>query len=171
MIYSFQNACFRDKETGLYNEAYFMEMFHREWHRMIREHHALSVLVVHPNLDIMNPRGMEEYVTLAQILEQTTKRTTDLVSRFKDNEFIIGLFDLTPDGTTTIIERILDAIKQSPNGSLASAKHAFIGGLNVYPTQSVDISDVLEEVETITSMESRNRQPEQHYALKLHEVH
>lgn len=171
MIYSFENSAFRDKQTGLYSEAYFMEIFRREWHRMIREHHALSVLVVHPNLDLKQPQGLEEYVNLAHLLDESTKRTTDLVSRFNNTEFIIGLFDLTPDGTTTIIERILEGIKGTNNGALVQAKQAFIGGLNVYPSQTVDINGVLEEVETLTHLHTRNQQVNLGYELRLHEVH
>lgn len=171
MIYSFENASFRDKETGLYSEAYFMEMFYREWHRMIREHQALSVLVIHPNIDIMNPQGMEKYVQLARLLDENTKRTTDLVSRFHNSEFIIGLFDLSPNGTTTIIERILHAIDATSNNEVLLPKNAFIGGLNVYPDQNVDISAVLEEVETIRSAHSRHRAKETNYELRLHRVH
>ena len=171
MIYSFENSVFKDKETGLYSEAYFMEVFHREWHRMIRAHHALSVLIIHPNLDINKPKGLQQYVNLAHLLNDSTKRTTDLVSRFHNNEFIIGLFDLTPDGTTTIIERILSSIKQSDSGTLVQAKNAFIGGLNVYPSSNVDIGNVLQEAETIAGMQSRNSQTESHYELRLHEVH
>ena len=168
MIYSFQNSCFRDKDTGLYNEAYFMEMFYREWHRMIREHHALSVLVIHPNLDIMNPKGMQEYINLANVLQNSIKRTTDLVSRFHKNEFIVGLFDLTPDGTTTIIERLLQNIQQTSKGTTVQSSTAFIGALNVFPNHDIDIANILQEVETIADIESRNRQGENHYELRLH---
>ncbi len=171
MIYPFENSVFKDKETGLYSEAYFMEVFHREWHRMIREHQALSVLVVHPNLDINKPSGLQEYVNLAHLLNDSTKRTTDLVSRFHNNEFIVGLFDLNPDGTTTIIQRILNSIKQDGSGTLKHAKNAFIGGLNVYPTNNVDISNVLQEAETIAALQNRSTQIESHYELRLHEVH
>jgi GGDEF domain-containing protein len=170
MIYSFENSSFRDRETGLYSEAYFMEIFHREWHRMIREHHALSVLVVHPNLDILSPDGMQDYVQLAQIINKNTKRTTDLVSRFHNNEFIVGLFDLTADGTTTIIERILTAIKISSEHNHLHSSSAFIGGLNVFPNQNLDICNVLEEVETITSLNARRRKLESAYELRLHEM-
>lgn len=171
MIYSFENSVFKDKETGLYSEAYFMEVFHREWHRMIREHHALSVLIIHPNLDIDKPKGLQEYVNLAHLLNDSTKRTTDLVSRFHNNEFIVGLFDLNPDGTTTIIQRILNSIKQGGNGTLLLAKNAFIGGLNVYPSNNIDIGNVLQEAETITGLQSRSTQIETHYELRLYEVH
>ena len=134
MVYSFSSASFRDRDTGLYNEAYFMEMFYREWHRMIREHNALSVLVIHPNVDIANPTGLKDFKTLANLIDQNTKRNTDLVSRFHNNEFIVGLFDLSPQGTQTIIERILTAIEQSNAQNQLNTKSAFIGGLNVQPT-------------------------------------
>jgi hypothetical protein len=128
------------------------------------------VLIIHPNLDINKPKGFQEYVSLAQLLNDSTKRTTDLVSHFNNDEFIIGLFDLTPDGTT-IIERILNTIKQSGSGTLVQAKNAFIGGLNVYPSNNVDIGNVLQEAETISGLHSRNAQSKSNYELRLHEVH
>ena len=172
MIYSFENACFRDKDTGLYSEAYFMEIFYREWHRMIREHNALSVLVIDPHIDIKSASGLQSYVNLAQLLESSTKRKTDLVSRFHDSEFIIGLFDLSPDGTTTIIERILETIENQTDGAVPSAKNTFIGALNVYPTQHLDISKILSEAEGLATNPAMHQQSNQsQYALRTHEVH
>lgn len=166
MIYSFENALFRDKETGLYSEAYFMEMFHREWHRMIREHNALSVLVVHPNVDIMNPKGMEDYIHLARLIDGSTKRNTDLVSRFHNNEFIIGLFDLSIEGTDTIIQRMLNTIKQSTVENTIQVRSAYIAGLNVFPSRELDIVDVLQQVEAMTSYSARQQHADKHYELR-----
>lgn len=170
MAYSFSNASFRDQDTGLYNEAYFMEMFYREWHRMIREHSALSVLVVHPNLDIQNPTGLQDFKTLAKLIDGSTKRTTDLVSRFHNNEFIIGLFDSCPKGTQTIIERILGAIQASNANNELNSANAFIGGLNIHPTGELDITNVLREVETMTSVSARQN-ADKAYELRLDTVH
>lgn len=169
MVYSFSNASFRDRDTGLYNEAYFMEMFYREWHRMIREHSALSVLVVHPNVDIANPTGLQDFKTLANLIDQNTKRASDLVSRFHNNEFIVGLFDLSPQGTQTIIERIMAAIEQSNAQNELHTTSAFIGGLNVQPTPEIDINKILFEAESLTNLNARRS--ETAYELKLHELH
>ena len=171
MFYSFENASFRDRDTGLYSEAYFMEMFYREWHRMIREHAALSVLVVHPNIDIEQPIGFQDYKQLAQLINQNTKRTTDLVSRFHSNEFIIGLFNLSPQGTETIIERIFAAIKQSNAANQLHTNSAFICGLNVHPTRELDINKVLYEVECMINTQTRQKTCDNTYELKLDMVH
>lgn len=148
MIHSFHNSSFRDQETGLYNEAYFMEVFYREWHRMLREHHALSVLVIHPQVDISNPRGFDEYKKLADVISRSTFRATDLVSRFNEREFIVGLFDLAPNDATVVINRILADISQTDDLVL-HAKSTFIGGLHVYPKQDLDISEVIKSVISI----------------------
>jgi len=166
MVYSFENASFRDKETGLYSEAYFMEVFYREWHRMIRENHALSILVVHPNLDMMNPTGKQKFLQLAHLIDASTKRTTDLVSRFHNNEFIVGLFDLSCEGTTTIINRILSAISEQNEQQQVTNCSAFIGGLNVHPTRDLDICKVLEQVESLTTFNARQSQAENAFELQ-----
>lgn len=122
MIYSFHNSAFRDQQTGLYNEAYFMEVFYREWHRMLREKLALSLLVIHPQLDISHDNGMSEYLNLATLLDKSTYRATDLVSRFAERKFIIGLFDLAPQGAEVVIARILERIAQAGDSNLQAAK-------------------------------------------------
>jgi PleD family two-component response regulator len=174
MINSFQNSSFRDKETGLYNEAYFMEIFYREWHRLIRESHALSLLLIRPNLNIVNPEELKEYVTLAHLLDENTKRTTDLVSRFHHTEFIVGLFDLNCQGTTTIIERILTTIKHFSDDRFNGAKNTFISGVNIVPNNKVDINGVFTEVLSITPLDNLHivkNKNDGNYELRKHQYH
>lgn len=149
MIYSFHNSSFRDQQTGLYNEAYFMEVLYREWHRLIREQKAMSILVVHPHLDISNSRGFDEYRQLAHVLDDSIYRSTDLVSRFCERKFIIGLFDLAQQDAMVVIDRILARINQSEESILQVAKSTFIGALHVCPSSDVDINEVFDSAVSI----------------------
>lgn len=156
MIYSFQNTSFRDQQTGLYSEAYFMEIFYREWHRMMRERHALSLLVVHPNIDIVTAEGLKQYVSLANLLEQSIKRSTDIVSRFQNNEFIIGLFDLNHKGTSTVLKRIVSMAQQHSNGGPSRLNSAFIAAVNVTPDHQIDINGLFEQAFSIPPTTAQN---------------
>ncbi|MFT4926715.1 MAG: PleD family two-component response regulator [Phenylobacterium sp.] len=148
MLHSFQNISFRDEQTGLYSEAYFMEVFYREWHHMIREQLALSLLVVRPNLNLITEDGLKEYILLAQLLGDATKRQTDVVSRFHNNEFVVGLFNLDSEGTTAVIERIKASVEQK-NGQLVHLNRVLIGAMNVAPGRETDINTIFNQVMAI----------------------
>ncbi len=166
MIHSFQDASFRDQETGLYSQAYFMEIFYREWHRVVRENQALSLLIMQPNLNIVEPEALKEFITLGHLLEENTWRTTDLVSRYQNNEFIIGLFNLDPSGTTMVIDRISSAVSQHSNGQ---TRNAFIGGVNICPDRQMDINGLFEQVKSITStatIKTRSKSDKLSYELR-----
>ncbi|MFT5161613.1 MAG: PleD family two-component response regulator [Alteromonadaceae bacterium] len=157
MIDSFLNASFRDDMTGLYSEAYFMEIFYREWHRVIRENLGLSLLIVKPNINIVAPDGLKEYISLAHILDQSTMRMTDIVSRYNKTDFVIGLFDLNSQGTAIVVQRIMSAI-QKANGQLNQLQKAFIGGYSVSPNSQIDINSLFEEVSALESSSQTIRQ-------------
>lgn len=111
MIYSFRNSGFRDPETGVYNQTYFMEVFNREWHRHIREHQSLALLYLCPHIHetVKQPQLLEFFIKQVQ---EAILRTTDLVARLDDNNFALGLFNIDNDGTKVVLERIEEKIKQ-----------------------------------------------------------
>lgn len=111
MIYSFRNSGFRDPETGVYNQTYFMEVFNREWHRHIREHQSLALLYLCPHIHetVKQPQLLEFFIKQVQ---EAILRTTDLVARLDDSNFALGLFNIDEDGTKVVLERIEEKIKQ-----------------------------------------------------------
>jgi diguanylate cyclase (GGDEF)-like protein len=144
MIFSFQNASFRDQATGLYNQAYFMEVFNREWHRLIRDKKALSILIVDPHLTKFSPSVTEELQRIAQVLENQTLRSTDITCRFSENVFAMGLFSLDEKGTEVIIKRIVEELNTL---EIQGGFHCnlSIGGVNVLPDISIDLNDVFKQ--------------------------
>ncbi|MEC4726008.1 diguanylate cyclase [Shewanella sp. D64] len=111
MIYSFRNSGFRDPETGVYNQTYFMEVFNREWHRHIREHQSLALLYLRPHIHetVKQPHLLEFFMKQVQ---EAILRTTDLVARLDDSNFVLGLFNIDEDGTTVVLGRIEEKIEQ-----------------------------------------------------------
>ena len=105
MIYSFNHSGFRDPETGVYNQTYFMEIFNREWHRHIRERQTLALLYLCPQIDETDKQAHLLELFIGQV-QQALMRTSDLVARMNQDNFAVGLFNIDTQGTYTVIERI-----------------------------------------------------------------
>ncbi|MCG9714352.1 GGDEF domain-containing protein [Shewanella insulae] len=105
MIYSFSNSGFRDPETGVYNQTYFMEVFNREWHRHMRERQTLALLYLCPHVHetVKQPHLLELFMKQVQ---EAILRTTDLVARLNQDNFALGLFNIDREGTEIVIARI-----------------------------------------------------------------
>ncbi|WP_372870654.1 diguanylate cyclase domain-containing protein [Shewanella sp.] len=111
MIYSFRNSGFRDPETGVYNQTYFLEVFNREWHRHIREQQSLALLYLYPHLrETIKHPGILELFT--KEIEGTLLRATDLLARMNDDCFAFGLFNIDSQGASVVAERIEQAISE-----------------------------------------------------------
>lgn len=168
MIFDRYSTSFRDSLSGLYSEAYFAEVFQREWHRMLREQDALSVIIVHPHLNINNTEDQLSFKLIAEVIEGAIKRATDIACRFQSNEIAIGVFNLDPNGTETIIQRLLEQIEPSLS-ELVNNVDLSIGALNVLPSNSIEIDDVFEKAEKLAELAERNgKNSYQMEYLRLH---
>lgn len=114
MIFSFSNSGFRDPETGVYNQTYFMEVFNREWHRHARDCQSLALLYISPHIhdSIKHPHLLECFT---QQLQEALLRSTDLIARINHNRFALGLFNITEAGTETVLKRIDEHITKFNN--------------------------------------------------------
>jgi diguanylate cyclase (GGDEF)-like protein len=113
MIFSFHNSGFRDPETGVYNQTYFMEAFNREWHRHMRENQSLALLYLCPRIHetTKHPHLLE---MLAKQIQETLLRSTDLIARMDEQHFVIGLFNVAEKGAEIVLSRIDECIKNFP---------------------------------------------------------
>lgn len=148
MIIDRFSTSFRDSLTGLYSEAYFAEVFQREWHRMLREQDALSVLIIHPHLNVDNDEDRMAFRLVSETVESSTKRSTDLVCRFQKNEIAVGVFNLDENGTETVIKRILNTTENQLD-NLINNLDMSIGALNVLPSNQMEINDIFELTENL----------------------
>ncbi|MGL5048299.1 MAG: diguanylate cyclase domain-containing protein [Shewanella sp.] len=105
MIYSFRNSGFRDPETGVYNQTYFMEVFNREWHRHMRDNQSLALLYLCPHIHetVKQPHLLEFFTKHVQ---EALLRATDLIARLDHNHFALGLFNIDDVGTEVVLKRI-----------------------------------------------------------------
>ncbi|MBV7315191.1 diguanylate cyclase domain-containing protein [Shewanella sp. NIFS-20-20] len=105
MIYSFRNASFRDSQTGVYNQEYFLEVFNREWHRHLREEQSLALVYLRPHVHEMvkHPKLLEIF---SHEVEKSLLRATDLMAKFNQDIFALGLFNVNEQGAEVVIERI-----------------------------------------------------------------
>lgn len=168
MIFSFQNASFRDTETGLYNQAYFMEIFNREWHRLIRDDNSLSVLLFNPHIKLTNEVDKSRLIQVGNILTEQTLRSTDITCRFNKYCFAMGLFGLDSDGTKVILERIQNTLAEQEKLGLLHCNLS-IGAVNVKPELEIQPGTVFEK--TISALHCAEESGVNAYQLDTYTIH
>lgn len=168
MIFSFQNASFRDTETGLYNQAYFMEIFNREWHRLIRDKDSLSILLFNPHIKLLNEADTARLIQVGNILTEQTLRSTDITCRFNKHCFSMGLFGLDASGTQVIVERIQHALQEQEKLGLLHCNIS-IGAVNVLPDNGIEPETVFER--TITALHCAEESGINTYQIDTYSLH
>ncbi|RCU49411.1 diguanylate cyclase [Corallincola holothuriorum] len=155
MIFSYRNSAFRDVVTGLYNQAYFLEVFQREWKRQLREQQSLSILLIDPHLP-HTPQAQQKLLLnkLARLLEDSTYRATDIVSRIDPMLFTLCLFNLNESGTETVLNRLFAMLEQlqiSQSEENGAPVNIAIGALNVLPSPDIEIDSLFAELQRLTN--------------------
>ena len=151
MIFDGLNPSFKDSLSGLYNQDYFTEVFQREWHRMLRESHALSIISVHSHLDIDDPSDQAMFKLISQVVESSIKRSSDLACRFHANQIAIGLFNLDQKGTEKIVKRIIDSLNLQ-SSTVNEHVNISVGAVNVVPNSQLHIENVFERTDTLAEL-------------------
>lgn len=154
MIFDTFTTSFRDGLSGLYSEAYFAEVFQREWHRMLREQDTLSVIIIHPHLNVDNEHDQLSFKLIADTVESSTKRATDIVCRFQSDEIAVGLFNLNGEGTEVIVNRIIESIDPQLSDLLQNVDLS-IGAINVQPSNTIDIQEIFKRAEQLADQAER----------------
>ncbi len=143
MLFSFENSSFRDKETGLYNLAYLMDVLFREWHRLIREQDRLSIILIHPETGAAKLCGQKE---VADRISNCVYRSTDIISRFNEQDFLIGLFNLNKDATNVIVQRMMTECSQANNQAPVELTASAI---NLKPSKDIRIEDIFNDLQLL----------------------
>ncbi|MCH1931616.1 diguanylate cyclase [Shewanella sp. A25] len=160
MIYSFRNSGFRDPETGVYNQTYFMEVFHREWHRHMREHQSLALLYLCPHIHetVKQPHLLEFFTKQVQ---EALLRATDLLARMDHNHFALGLFNIDEDGTEVVLKRIEEQIGEFNREIAQNHKLKIdykLAGCICLPTNAHRIESLFANVSQLSLELERNQQ-------------
>lgn len=173
MVYSFRNAAFRDQQTGLYSQAYFMEVINREWHRLLREQQAMSLLLVDPHLSLEDSQqNLYLLNKIAAVLERSANRESDLVSRLEPMQFMLGLFQLNASGTEVVCSRI-SAMCEQLELELAESHNArinlAIGALNITPNPKIRLETLFDELHRL--VKQAEQKGENRYELEQISFH
>lgn len=164
MAFSFQNSSFKDPDTGVYNLNYFMEILFREWHRLMRDNERLSLVLIHPSYN--SHEHVNEAKAVASILDQSTYRASDLVSKLNKDDFLLGLFSLNKQGTDVIVDRILQ------QSNLLKAKYGveiWASGINLCPNSQINLERVFDDLQILLNSPEINN--EQHYKIQEYIAH
>jgi diguanylate cyclase (GGDEF)-like protein len=113
-----------DPLTGLANRRYLEEVLHSEWNRCRRSGAALSCLLI--DIDYFKPYndhyghdgGDACLEQVASVLQNSSRRASDLVSRIGGEEFVVLLPETGADGATTVADMLKRAV------SAAAIPHA-----------------------------------------------
>ncbi|MGI2260100.1 diguanylate cyclase domain-containing protein [Shewanella sp. GXUN23E] len=152
MIYSFRNSAFRDPETGVYNQIYFLEVFHREWHRHLREQEQLTLVFLRPHLhETYRHQGLMESLTAD--IQACLLRATDIIARLESDLFAIGLFNISDHGTATVVERVEQCMDQFVQNY--ERDHSFslgykIAAVGCNPTRNKSLETLFERVHQLS---------------------
>ncbi|MCL1143655.1 diguanylate cyclase domain-containing protein [Shewanella gaetbuli] len=153
MIYSFRNSSFRDPETGVYNQNYFMEVFNREWHRHLRDKQSLALLYLCPHIHetVKQPHLLELFTNQVQ---EALLRATDLIARLDKNHFALGLFNIDEQGIEVVLKRIDDQINlflsQYGKEHSFSIDYKLAGGVCL-PSERKNIEELFTQVESVST--------------------
>ncbi|WP_394132851.1 diguanylate cyclase domain-containing protein [Shewanella maritima] len=153
MIYSFRNSSFRDPETGVYNQTYFMEVFNREWHRHLREKQTLALLYLCPHIHetVKQPHLLELFTNQ---VSEALLRATDLIARLDSNHFALGLFNVDDQGAQVVLDRIDEQLSafmmKHGNEHQFTMDYKVAAGICL-PSEDLQIENLFNNVETLSS--------------------
>lgn len=107
----------RDGLTGIYNRRSFDEIILREWGRCQREKQFLSLILC--DIDYFklyndfygHQRGDDCLKQIAKIINDTIKRSSDLVARYGGEEFVALLPNTDRQGAIALVENIQKAVR------------------------------------------------------------
>lgn len=108
----------QDGLTGIGNRRRFDEHLERVWHQALRDHKAVSLLLVDIdhfkayNDHYGHQAGDEAMKTVAATLARFARRPLDLAARYGGEEFAILLFDAGLEPALRMAEEILEAVRQ-----------------------------------------------------------
>ncbi|MFY9562412.1 MAG: GGDEF domain-containing protein [Terriglobales bacterium] len=137
-----------DPLTELYNRRYIMQAITREARRADRQDQKLALLMIDINgfknaNDSLGHLLGDRILREVALLLQSTFRTTDIVSRYGGDEFLILLVDAEEKEATRAIERLRYQVEQwNHAGSIAGYRMSLSCGAAVY-RQGSDTVEVL----------------------------
>jgi diguanylate cyclase (GGDEF)-like protein len=108
-----------DPLTGIANRRHFEQVFSDTWELSKRKQSMISVIMC--DIDLFkavndtygHQVGDVVLVSVAQMIEQSLKRMTDIVARYGGEEFIIVMYDTDSDGAVALANTIQNNLKSN----------------------------------------------------------
>lgn len=105
-----------DGLTHIPNRRFFDEVFEKKYKEVTREGKSLAVLMIDVdyfklyNDHYGHAKGDECLIQIAQTLQKSLKRPTDIVARYGGEEFVVLLKNIDKDGMLQVAHSLIDAI-------------------------------------------------------------
>ncbi|MDZ8183580.1 MAG: diguanylate cyclase [Nostoc sp. ChiSLP02] len=152
-----ENIAMVDQLTQIANRRRFDSKLECVWKYLLREQGCVSLLLC--DIDYFkqyndtygHAAGDECLRLVAQALQQSVKRSTDLAARYGGEEFIVILLNTDSDGASLVAQKIHQAIKQLNIPHAASTVKQYvtlsIGIATVIPTPDMVPLDLIEKAD------------------------
>ena len=159
-----------DDLTEIYNHRWFTQFFEYEWKRTVRKGGPISLIMI--DIDFFkkfneiygHEKGDECLVSIAGVLQETVKRSSDMVARYGGEEFVIILSGTDKRGVDVVAENARKAVENLnipyPSSSIADHVTVSLGCVTMHPRQHLDSSVLIraaEEALYLSKQEGRNR--------------
>jgi len=164
-VRTIEKLCMRDALTGLPNRRGFDTWMEAEWGRAHREKKPLGLIM----FDIDNfknyndtyghPQGDTLLQTIAEIVNKTLNRSSDIAVRWGGEEFCVLLPDTSIRGAVKVAEQIRINIMDT-NIPCASGVNTSVtvslGACSKIPNENDSIVDYIEEVDKLLYIAKKN---------------
>lgn len=159
-----------DALTEIYNHRWFTQFFEYEWKRTVRKGGPISLIMI--DIDFFKKfneiygrdKGDECLVSIARALQETVKRSSDMVARYGGEEFVIILSGTDKRGVDVVAENARSAVDRLnipyPSSPLSDHVTVSLGCVTMHPRQHLDSSVLIkaaEEALYLSKEEGRNR--------------
>jgi len=142
-----------DELTGLHNRRFFNENLHLEWSRGIRSQEPLALILL--DIDYFkqyndtygHTAGDDCLQSVARVLQHSLLRSSDIVTRYGGEEFVLLLPNTTLEGAFEVADRIRSALERLdiPHTTNQVATHLTLSGgiACLTPSSEVNPSELI----------------------------
>jgi len=156
-IHTIEKLCMLDALTGLPNRRGFDSRIVVEWGRAYRDKTPLGLIMLDiDNFKIYNdtyghPQGDAVLKVVANVLSNSLNRSSDFVSRWGGEEFIVLLPDTGRKGTYTVAEQIRVNVKNTTVqcDGIETSVTISLGAISIIPDDEDSIEDLIGRVDRL----------------------
>ncbi len=123
-----------DGLTKIPNRRFFDEMYDKKYKEVSRDKKTLAVLMI--DVDHFKPyndhyghvKGDECLIKIAEVLQKSLKRSSDIVARYGGEEFVILLKDIDFEGALQVSKNVIQAVEdlKIPHAYSSAADHVSV---------------------------------------------